>query len=172
MRISLVRLSLHLVPYLQTIEHESLSRNPFPFLAESAVGQSAFDKMTNEKIQKILYREAQDIEGQPGAWQFSYREYPAMILTDENANRMRIMSPIIEEKDLQEEQLKLMLEANFDRALDAKYAMFDGIVWAGFTHPLGELGVEQLKDALDQVVTLSETFGSTYNSTDFVFGGN
>ncbi len=143
----------------------------FLFLVQVAISQNAFDDMTNEKIQKILYREAQDVEGQLGAWQFNYRQHQTMILTDENANRMRIMTPIIEEKDLEEEQYKLMLEANFDRALDAKYALFDGIVWSVFTHPLAELEVEQLKNALNQVITLSETFGSTYNSTDFVFGG-
>lgn len=142
------------------------------FLVQMAVSQNAFDDMTNEKIQKILYREAQDVEGQLGAWQFNYRQHQTMILTDESANRMRIMTPVIEEKDLEEGQLKLMLEANFDRALDAKYALFDGLVWAVFTHPLAELEVEQFKDAMNQVITLSETFGSTYNSTGFVFGGN
>lgn len=149
-----------------------LSTFIFLVLVQMAFGQNAFDDMTNEKIQKILYREAQDIEGQLGAWQFNYRQHQTMILTDENANRMRIMTPIIEEKDLEEEQYKIMLEANFDRALDAKYALFDGIVWAVFTHPLAELEVEQFKNAMNQVITLSETFGSTYNSTDFVFGGN
>lgn len=136
------------------------------------LAQNPFDKMTNEKIQKILYREATDIQGRPGAWQFTFRELPLMILTDESANRMRIMSPVLEEKDLAAEQYKLMLEANFDRALDAKYAVFDSLVWSVFTHPLAELGVEQLKDAMGQVVRLNETFGTTYNSTDFVFGGN
>ena len=140
-------------------------------LVQMATGQNAFDDMTNEKIQKILYREAQNVEGQLGAWQFSYREHQTMILTDENANRMRIMTPIIAEKDIEADQYKVMLEANFDRALDAKYAVFDGMVWSVFTHPLAELEVEQFKDAMNQVITLSRTFGSTYNSTDFVFGG-
>ncbi|MDW3191660.1 MAG: hypothetical protein R8G66_04825 [Cytophagales bacterium] len=143
----------------------------FLLFVHMTIAQNAFDDMTNEKIQKILYREAQDVKGQLGAWQFTYQELMTMILTDENANRMRIMSPIIEEKDIKQEQYKLMLEANFDRALDAKYAVFDGVVWSVFTHPLAELEVEQFKDALDQVITLSKTFGTTYNSTDFVFGG-
>jgi len=138
--------------------------------SEFGIAQNPFDKMTNEKIQKILYREASDIEGKLGAWQFNYKERFVVILTDENANRMRIMSPIVKEKDIKKKQYKLMLEANFDRALDAKYAVYDSVVWSVFTHPLGELGVEQLKDAMKQVVTLSKTFGDTYNSTDFVFG--
>ena len=133
--------------------------------------QSPFDKMTNEKMQKILYREAQDVQGQLGNWQFQLKEKPVMIITDENANRMRIMSPITSEEELLDEHLRAMLEANFDRALDAKYATYGGVVWSVFTHPLGELTVEQFKDAMYQIVSLAENFGSTYQSTDLVFGG-
>jgi len=142
------------------------------FIVGSAYSQSAFDKMTNEKMSKILLREAEDIEGDPGRWQFNYRDHQLFIMTDGNANRMRIMTPIIEEKDLVEEQYKAMLEANFDRALDAKYSIYQDVVWSVFTHPLGELTVEQFKDALNQVVRLSQNFGSSYTSTDWTFGGN
>ena len=133
--------------------------------------QSAFDKMTNEKMQKILYREVQDLEGTMGRWQFNFQDRPLMILTDENANRMRIMSPVVEASELQDGQEKKMLEANFDRALDAKYAIYQGVVWSVFTHPLAELTVEQFRDALKQVTALAQNFGTTYTSTDFVFGG-
>ncbi len=133
--------------------------------------QSAFDKMTNDKMEKILYREVQNIEGSSGRWQFLMNERPMMILTDQNANRMRIMAPILEEKELERDQYKVMLEANFDRALDAKFAIYEGVVWSVYTHPLAELTVEQLKDAMRQVSALAENFGTTYTSTDFVFGG-
>jgi len=122
-------------------------------------------------MQKILYREVQDIEGELGRWQFNFQNRPMMILTDESANRMRIMSPVIEEGELKDGQEKKMLEANFDRALDAKYAIYQGVVWSVFTHPLSELTVEQFKDAMKQVAALADNFGTTYTSTDFVFGG-
>ena len=138
---------------------------------QAGFGQNVFDKMTNEKMQKILYREAQDVQGEMGNWQFILRERPMLIVTDASANRMRIMTPIIEEGELKKDQYKLMLEANFDRALDAKYAIYKEIVWSVFTHPLGELTVEQFKNAMGQVVTLADNFGTSYNSTDFVFGG-
>lgn len=140
-------------------------------LAYSSLAQNVFDKMTNEKMEKIIYREAQDVKGQQGNWQFNLRERPMMILTDANANRMRIMTPILEETELEGDQLKIMLEANFDRALDAKYALFKGVVWSVYTHPLAELSVEQFKSAMGQVVTLADNFGTGYNSTDFLFGG-
>lgn len=139
-------------------------------LCYAGIAQSAFDKMNNEKMQKILLREADKVEGRLGNWQVAYKEALVLVVTDENFNRMRIITPIIRLEDLPEDQYKILLESNFDKALDAKYAIFDEMVWSVFTHPLGELTVEQFKDALKQVVTLSKTFGTTYTSTDFVFG--
>lgn len=133
--------------------------------------QSAFDKMTNEKMSKILLREAEEVEGSPGRWQFKFQELQLYILTDENANRMRVMTPIVEEKDLEKGQYKVMLEANFDKALDAKYSISQDIVWSVYTHPLQELTVEQFKDALNQVARLAQNFGGSYTSTDWTFGG-
>lgn len=141
------------------------------FYCTQSVAQSAFDKMTNEKMAKILYREAENVTGNSGRWEFTYRELQLFILTDENANRMRIMTPIVEESDLTEDQYKVMLEANFDRALDAKYSIYQDVVWSVFTHPLGELTVEQFKDAMNQVATLSQNFGYSYASSDLVLGG-
>ncbi len=129
------------------------------------------DKMTNVKMWKILKEQVNDLEGQMGNWQFMVRERPVMIITDPGANRMRIVSPIIEQAKLTPEHYKVLLEANFDRALDAKYALYNQIVWSVFTHPLEELTTAQFTDAMEQVVRLSENFGTTFASTDFVFGG-
>ena len=137
----------------------------------SLLAQSAFDKMTNEKMGKILQRETQEVDGESGRWQVAYLERVLYIITDENANRMRVMTPIIEEAKMAEDSMKKLLEANFDRALDAKYSLYEGYVWSVFTHPLNELTVEQFKDAMKQVATLADRYGSTYSSTDFVFGG-
>lgn len=134
--------------------------------------QEVDDKMTNVKMRKILREDVTDLQGQMGNWQFIMRDRPVVIITDVGANRMRIMSPIVEEKDLKQEHYKIMLEANFDRALDSKYALFNSVVWSVFTHPLEELTTAQFRDALEQVVKLSENFGGSFASTDFVFGGN
>ncbi len=138
-------------------------------ISYSLSAQSAFDKMTNEKMSKIILREGEDVEGSLGRWQFKYHEFQLFVITDENANRMRVMTPVIEEKDLEKDQYKTMLEANFDRALDAKYSIYQDVVWSVFTHPLGELTVEQFKDALNQVSRLAENFGGSYTSTDWAF---
>jgi len=61
--------------------------------------------------------------------------------------------------------------ANFHTALDIKYAISDDVLWSAFIHPLRELTVAQVKDALSQVYYANITFGTTYTSTDLVFPG-
>jgi len=138
--------------------------------------QSAFDKMSSIKLEKILYRVAEEVERMPGSeeapgrWKVVYMQRELFVITDESANRMRVMTPIIEEENLESNDMKVLLEANFDRALDAKYSLYQGFLWSSYTHPLQELTVEQLKDAIKQVATLADRYGDTYSSTDLVFG--
>ena len=66
--------------------------------------------------------------------------------------------------------MSILPTANFDRALDAKYAISRGYLWAVFVHPLRELSEPQLCDAVHQVATLAENYGGTYSSSDLVFG--
>ena len=140
--------------------------------------QSAFDKMSSIKLEKILYRVAEEVERMPGSeevpgrWKVVYMQRELFVITDESANRMRVMTPIIEEENLESNDMKVLLEANFDRALDAKYSLYQGFLWSSFTHPLQELTVEQLKDAIKQVATLADRYGDTYSSTDLVFGNS
>ncbi|MEM9857316.1 MAG: hypothetical protein AAF843_08165 [Bacteroidota bacterium] len=94
------------------------------------------------------------------------------LIADESANRMRLISGITEESKVKAEDLKKMMEANFDRALDAKYALSNGFLWSVYAHPLKELEKEQLIDALYQVKNLVNNYGTTYNSTDFIFGAD
>ena len=128
-------------------------------------------EMDNKQMEKILKTESGIVEGENGAWQALYKNHLLIILTDETNNRMRIFTPIVEESKLDEGELEKLLIANFHSALDAKYALYESYVVAVFTHPLKELTVAQLKDAMLQVATLSETFRTTYSSTELIFGG-
>lgn len=147
-------------------------------LTVSVNAQSAFDKMSIEKMEKILHRVSEEVdkipgnEDTPGRWKIVFMHRELFVITDESANRMRIMTPIIEEENLDLAEMKVLLEANFSRALDAKYSLYQGLLWSSFTHPLQELTVEQLKDALKQVATLADRYGDTYSSTDLVFGSS
>jgi hypothetical protein len=130
----------------------------------------AQDKMSNKKIAKALNKVTQEVEGESGNWQVLYNDFPLFILTDESSNRMRIFTPIIEEMELKVGQMKRMLEANFHSALDAKYSLYEGFVIGIYTHPLQELDETQMVDAMKQVVNLSKNFGTSYTSTDMMFG--
>ncbi len=50
---------------------------------------------------------------------------------DENANRMRIITPIAERKQLNEDLILNSLVANFHTALDVKYALSDEVFQLG-----------------------------------------
>lgn len=129
-----------------------------------------YAQMSNEKLDKILRTTAEEVDGEAGVWTAYYEDRVLLMLTDESNNRMRIFSPIIAEDKIDAEQMHAMLVANFHTALDAKYSIYEGLVISTFTHPLQELTEAQVVDAIKQVVRLAETFGTTYSSTDLIFG--
>ena len=68
-------------------------------------------------------------------------------------------------------QLMRALQANFDSALDARYAVANELVWATYIHPLSPLLEGQFLSAVAQTYTAAETFGTTYTSGAFTYGG-
>ena len=125
--------------------------------------------MDNLKLEKILYVMSDSIQGSTGNWQFMIEGTILFCVTDETNNRMRIISPIIEEQKISIEEQKVLLEANFHSALDARFAYSNDFLWSAYIHPLRELNKEQVIDAISQVYTLALTYGTTYNSTGLSF---
>ena len=96
-----------------------------------------------------------------------------LVLTDSNANRMRMMMPIrkFDPNNVDDLRLALIaLQSNYDRALDARYATQDGILWSVFIHPLESLTADDLKNGLDQVRALRRNTGTTFTSSELLFG--
>ena len=83
---------------------------------------------------------------------------------------MRIFTPISAEDELELGEERILLEANFHTALDAKYSIYNGFIISVYTHPLREFTSEQLVDAMRQVALLAENYGTTYSSTELFFG--
>ena len=137
-----------------------------------AIAAFSQKEMNNVKMDSILHQIGEKVEGKLGNWQLIYGDRVLFIITDQTYNRMRIFTPIIEQKDLEKGELEAMLEANFHAALDAKYALYADFVVSLFTHPLQELTAHQFKDAVKQVAVAAQNFGTTYSSTDFIFGGD
>jgi len=129
-------------------------------------------EMTSEKLQLIIEQASDTLEQSGNTIRFAYKEKFLLCVFDENANRMRIISPIVERENIGDEELLNALVANFHSALDVKYALSDEIIWSVFVHPLRELSEHQVIDAIDQVYTAAATFGTSYSSTNLVFPGN
>ncbi|EDP69511.1 hypothetical protein FBALC1_17257 [Flavobacteriales bacterium ALC-1] len=125
--------------------------------------------MNNEKLQEIYASVGDSIQGKLGAWQFQVKDVTLISLTDTQHNRMRIISPIAESKDITDDLLKAAMVANFHTALDVKYAITNGVLWSVYTHPLKELSEDQVRDALSQVYKANVNFGSTFTSTALTF---
>ena len=138
------------------------------FLAPQIHSQS----MNGERLKELITEVSDTLQNVGNAFQFVYKDKMLICIFDEEANRMRIISPIIEREKLEEEQLLNAMVANFHSALDVKYALSDEIIWSVYTHPLEELRDYQLLDAIEQVYLAAITFGTTYSSSPLVFPGN
>ena len=128
--------------------------------------------MNNLQIDKLLNEsdKIDVIKSQLGYWIVSFYGKELNVITDESHNRMRIISPITEEKNVKQKQYKEILQAQFHKALDVKYALFNGYIWSAFVHPLKELSDNQFNDALWQVFMANANFGTSYKSAELQFG--
>lgn len=106
-----------------------------------------------------------------GLWRFTVEKVPVMVVTDEKHNRMRIMVGVRQAKELSDDDLKRLMQANFDSALDARYAIAKDILWAVFIHPFRTLHKKQFIAAIGQTVNLALTYGTTYTSGLLTYGG-
>lgn len=129
-------------------------------------------KMSPEKLIEIIEEESDTLVQNGNSVQFLINERMLVLIYDENANRMRIISPIVEREMIGEEELLNAMVANFHTALDVKYALSDEVIWSVFIHPLQELSENQAVDAIWQVYSAAQTFGGSYTSTNLTFPGN
>ena len=138
----------------------------------SYVYQNKIDSvgMNNQKLEGILKKQGEIIESREGYWQLKYLNRILIVVTDQKNNRMRIITPIIDEKEMKKSYYSEVLKAQFDRALDVKYALYNGLLWSIFVHPLKELTESQLIDAISQVFYAAHNFGGSYRSTNLQFG--
>lgn len=133
--------------------------------------QAVWTPMTAERLNEILMRIDPQTRQDGASWQFKIRSRTLIMVVDSNADRMRIMTPVINLADLDGAQLMRSLQANFDSALDARYAVANELVWATYIHPLSPLLEGQFLSAVAQTYTAAETFGTTYTSGALTYGG-
>lgn len=122
------------------------------------------------ELQSFLEAKAARVSRGDGFWLVRYRGEEVLVFAHSGHDRMRIVLPIDSAAELSPEELRTLLEANYDRALDAKYSIHEGRVWAIFAHRLSILQRSEVESALEQVVALKRNYGTSYASTGKAFG--
>lgn len=142
------------------------------FLAVFGTGLAAQEgAMTPERLVGII----QDIDPEASVTtngiELTIEDIPVLVVFAPAADRMRAMVPIASVEDVTPEEMNRMMQANFDTALDARYAVAQGRVWGVYIHPLAALEREQFLSGLAQTVNLARTYGGLYSGGANVFGG-
>ncbi len=136
-----------------------------------ALAQESEPPMTPERMAEIFTVLDPEAVIEPNGMSFTVASVPVTVIMDPAADRMRILVPISSAEGLDDGALLRLMQANFDTALDARYAIANNRVWSTFIHPLSPLETEQLISGIAQTVTLAQTFGDTYSSGAVMFGG-
>lgn len=136
-----------------------------PPAAENATG------MTFNQLTAIVGKYTGDVKTEGSSLTFNYNDVPMTLIADERANRMRIITPVLEADQLSPEQMLAISLSNFHLALDARYALGGNTLFSTYIHPLKELTAAQVESAIRQVSMLRITFGTTYSSGEMSFGG-
>jgi hypothetical protein len=127
--------------------------------------------MTIARLGRIIRAIDPDARAQGNVIHLTLADIPVIVIADPTADRMRAMVPIRSAQGLSPEELLRLMQANFDTALDARYAVARGRLWGVFIHPLGPLEKDQLLSALVQTINIARTYGQTYSGGATVFGG-
>ena len=72
---------------------------------------------------------------------------------------MRFIISILRINDCPKDFLMKCLQANFHSALDAKYSVYNGLLWSTFMHPLKSLTKEFAYNAMLQTIELANNTG-------------
>jgi hypothetical protein len=135
-----------------------------PEPSKEAVAAQAMIDSALKKINK-------DIKRNVNVWQFELGKRQVIVITDPIAERMRIMVPIGDAGLLSQELLTRLMQANFDSALDARYAIANDVLWGTFIHPLTSLDEKGFVSGLSQAIAVADNFGGSFSSGAVVFGG-
>ena len=140
-------------------------------IANPLSAQDNNPNMTPDRLLDILL--ALDPETRPSGngVELTIEDVPVLVIVDPVADRMRAMVPIRTVEGMSAEDLERVMQANFDTALDARYAVANGRLWGVYIHPLSPLRRDQLISGLGQTVNLALTYGGLFTGGALSFGG-
>ncbi|HEX5066415.1 MAG TPA: hypothetical protein VFY49_09890 [Myxococcota bacterium] len=120
--------------------------------------------MTPARLETELREHAADLEVVDGQMRFTFGGVRMMSFFDVHYDRMRIVAAVTEESALTVMTARILLQANYGKTYDARYAIGDGMLWAVYVHPLTTLDPRDLESALTQVAKLVRNFGTSYSA--------
>ena len=126
--------------------------------------------MTQHEMEIVFAGEVEKIEGPTGALRTQIDTFNVYLVSDVTFDRMQILMPIARTDGLDRRVFNVLLEANFQKTLDARYAVSEGIVYGIYLHPISTLTPAMIRSALEQVVNLGRTYGTTFSSQTQPFG--
>ena len=155
------------------------AKAPPPPNAEPGLSESLTDPdlptphstMTVARLSRLILRIDRAAKRNGNLWELKINKVPVTVIADPEADRMRIVIGIIEADKLTPELMTRLMQANFDTALDARYALAHNVLWGTFIHPLGSLTDKEFLAGLVQTINLALTFGTTFSSGVLTFGG-
>ncbi len=149
--------------FLSCIAALILSLWALPGCAEEAMDQA--------RLHSLLQEHAENVNVNGNLVRLTYGRVDMLCISDQTADRMRIIAPIALVQDVEPQMLLAAMAANFHSVLDARYAIGDGTVYAAFIHPLSPMTDSQVLSALRQVASANRTFGTDYSSGELLFPG-
>ncbi len=130
----------------------------------------ASPKMSQQKLEQTVKSFVKNASGEKGVVKFTYQHVKMFLISDVTHDRMRIIAPIVKYEKLGNKHIKAILSSNFHKALDARYAVSDGVLYSAYIHPLSPLNTKQIKSAVLQVANLALSFGREYSSGILSYG--
>jgi hypothetical protein len=89
----------------------------------------------------------------PGQWQLEGEDWRLLVLTNGERDWLRVLVPVMSA----EEALPLaaqLLEANFDRTRETRFALQEGVLWGVYQHRLSTSSAFDFRQAIDQLLAL------------------
>jgi len=138
--------------------------------AQEVEKKEAEPLMTFERMGDIVRSLDENAQSNQNMLQLTVEDIPVLIITDTGADRMRAMVPIRSVEGMTPEEIMRVMQANFDTALDARYAIAQGRLWGVYIHPLSLLTKNQFISGLGQAVNVAKTYGTLFTGGSLNFG--
>ncbi|MEL6221438.1 MAG: type III secretion system chaperone [Cyanobacteria bacterium J06626_14] len=91
----------------------------------------------------------------PDRWQIVDGDSRLLILLSEDQSWLRVLMSIAPAQDAQS-LLAQLLEANFDETQEARYALYQNVLWGVFQHAMDTLTAASLKQAIARLIHMRQ----------------